>query len=69
MMNALIFQTIEQAEQEARKVEAWAKISIPGMYVSIPIPYQNQWAVTVPASYPCEGTVDINVVEMEGEPI
>ncbi|MCE5336827.1 MAG: hypothetical protein LLG06_19795 [Desulfobacteraceae bacterium] len=64
MMNALIFETAEAALQEAAKVQIWARIHIHPNFVSLPVPYQEQWAVTVPPGYPLDDrpVTDINAV-------
>ncbi|MHB8123118.1 MAG: hypothetical protein ACYDG4_13290 [Desulfuromonadaceae bacterium] len=70
MMNAIIFETKEAADEEARKVSAWANANRPdlGLYISIPVPYRGQWAVTVPDGYPTEADlVDVNKVEEVAE--
>lgn len=66
MMPAILFQTKEEADQEARKVEAWAKENGLGLWVSIPVARDGAWAVTLPGGYPTDKeVVDINYVEPE----
>lgn len=68
MMPAIVFPTKEEADQEARKVEAWAAENIPGKYISLPVTYKGQWAVTLPDGYPTDKeVVDVNAAEPEQE--
>jgi hypothetical protein len=68
MMPAIVFPMKEEAEAEARRVEAWAKENGLGLWVSIPIAHNGAWAVTLPDGYPTDKeVVDVNAAEPEQE--
>ena len=63
-MDAILFDSEQEAHDEGAKVERWAAANGRGVWVYVPAQHRGKWAVGFPAGYPATGeVVDVNYVE------